>query len=131
MNKILTIIILALCSLIADAQVLDLYDDVKIQRRVDFALINDKIYNNVIVEFDAAPKFDLFKKGVKVTVKDVDNSNQTIFKKRFSKAYLYGGISDNFSQIVVGKGEILFYVILYRSLEDNHTIMTIKEDGFN
>ena len=41
----------------------------KIERPVDVALIEGKFYYDVVVEIDAAAIDDLFKDGVKITVK--------------------------------------------------------------
>ena len=97
---------------------------VKVERNVDFAIIEGEAYQNVVVEFNAAAIDDIFKEGVKITVKD--SNGKKIFKKRFSNSYLYG-FSDG--AIQVGKGNVLTQVILSKSSLTGKWSMEIKEKG--
>ena len=96
---------------------------VKLERVVSIAFIEDKTYEDVTVEIDAASIDDIFHDGVKITVKDINKKN--IYKKRFSKSYLYG-FSDNTLQ--VGKGNVLTQVIIYKN-SYGIWVMKLKEKG--
>lgn len=101
---------------------------VTIEREAAFAIIEKKEFNNVIVEIKAASIDDLFVEGVRIFVKDAD-SNKTIFKKRFSKSFLYG-FSDG--TIQVGKGNVLTQLYLFKkeTLGGNPKwLLQIKEKG--
>lgn len=98
---------------------------VKIERNVDQAYINGVHYTDLIVEFDAAEITSLFNEGVKVTVKSAENPKKKIYKKRFSKSYLYGFSS---GQIQVGNGEIITQVMLSK-FEQGDWRMIINEKG--
>lgn len=98
---------------------------VKLERPVDIAKIEGKTYYNVIVELNAADITDLFKDGVKITVKEAQNPKKKIYKKRYSKSYLYG-FSDG--TIQVGKGNVLTQLTLFKSNSGNW-IMEIRENG--
>jgi len=96
---------------------------VKIERECYFVSLEKDGYNNVTVELDAAELGDLFKEGVKVTVRDKDGKK--IYKKRFSKSYLYAFSS---GLIQVGKGDALTQVTIYKSTSGDW-IAVIKEKG--
>lgn len=96
---------------------------VKFERPVMHAIIDGQTYFNVIVEIDAAEIDDIFKSGVKVTVTE-ENNDKKIYKKRFSKSYLYA-FSDGTIQI--GKGNALTQLILYKRNSVWH--MEIREKG--
>lgn len=67
------------------------------------AAIEQNNYLDVIVKFKAAELGDYFTNGVKVVVVD-NNTGKKIYRKRFSKSYLYV-FSDG--TIEVGKGKLL------------------------
>ncbi|MDE7438797.1 MAG: hypothetical protein K2M93_09970 [Muribaculaceae bacterium] len=98
---------------------------VKIERNVEYAIIEGKTYFNVLVELDAADFAELFKDGVKVTVRDAENPKKKIYKKRFSKSFLYGFPS---GQIQVGKGDILTQLVINKA-DSGYWRMMIKEKG--
>lgn len=127
MKKFFTVFLIALLSLCAYGQESAKPSfGVKIERDVDLALIEGKTYSNVIVEIDAASISDMFKEGVKITVKDGENPKKKIYKKRFSKSYLYG-FSDG--TIEVGKGNVLTQLTLFKSKDTGSWLMEIKEKG--
>lgn len=97
---------------------------VTMEREVALAQIEKKFYANVIVELKAAAISDLFVEGVKVVVKD-GSTGERVYKKRFSKSYLYG-FSDG--TIQVGKGNPLTQISLYKT-DDGTWQMIIKEKG--
>jgi hypothetical protein len=97
---------------------------VKIERNVDIAIIEGETYLNVVVEFNAAAIDDIFKEGVKITVKD--SNGKKIYKKRFSNSYLYGFSS---GAIQVGKGNVLTQVILCKSSSTGKWCMELREKG--
>jgi len=97
---------------------------VTLEREVAFARIEKKLYANVVVELKAAEINDDFVKGVKVVVKDA-STGERVYKKRFSKSYLYG-FSDG--TIQVGKGNPLTQILLYKT-DDGTWQMVIKEKG--
>jgi len=98
---------------------------VELEREVSFAIIEKETYRNVIVNLKSADFGDLFVEGVKITVTDAETGKK-IYKKRFSKSYLYA-----FSEgtIQVGKGNALTQLILSKSKYDSKWIMEIKEKG--
>lgn len=96
---------------------------VELDREVAFALIEDKIHTDVIVELKAADITD-FVSGVKIIVKDA-KTGKKIYKKRFSNSYLYA-FSDG--SIQVGKGNALQQLLLFKS-EENQWLMQIREKG--
>ena len=96
---------------------------VKVERIVSVAYIEDKVYENVTVELDAASIDTFINEGVKITAKD--SNGKKIYKKRFSKSFLYG-FSDNTLQ--VGKGNVLTQVIIFKS-SSGEWIMKLKEKG--
>ena len=98
---------------------------VTLEREVAFAIIEKEHYFDVVVELKAAEFADMFVQGVKVTIKDV-KTGKKIYKKRFSKSYLYA-----FSEgtIQVGKGNALIQLVLSKSTESGEWHMQIKEKG--
>lgn len=127
MKKLITLLIITIFSFCAYSQESAKPSfGVKLERNVDLAVIEGKTYYNVIVELDAASIGDMFKEGVKVTVKDGENPKKKIYKKRFSKSYLYG-FSDG--TIQVGKGNVLTQLTLFKSKDTGNWLMEIKEKG--
>ena len=98
---------------------------VTLEREVAFVIIEKEHYYDVVVELKAAQIIDMFVKGVKVTVKDA-KTRKKIYKKRFSKSYLYA-FSDG--TINVGKGNALTQLILLKSSKSGEWLMQIKEKG--
>jgi len=96
---------------------------VTVERDCKAVMIEKKIYYNVTVELKAAEFIDLFSEGVKVTV--TDENGKKIYKKRFSKSYLYAFPSGT---IQVGKGNAIIQVTLYRNKDENWEAI-IKEKG--
>ena len=125
MKKSILLFAFFIISLVALAETAKPSFGVKIERKADIAQIEGKTYYNVIVEIDAAELTDMFKEGVKITVKDAENPKKKIYKKRFSKSLLYG-FSDG--TIQVGKGNVLTQLVLSKSSAGNW-IMQIQEKG--
>ena len=98
---------------------------VELDREVAVAIIEKETYKDVIVELKSAEFNDFFVEGVKVTVKDA-KTGKKIYKKRFSKSYLYG-FSDG--SIQVGKGNTLTQLALQKSKELNIWVMQIRAKG--
>ncbi len=100
----------------------------KIERETSFTIIEQAEYSDktFIVELDAADFEDIFKEGVKVTVKD-KNTNKKIYKKRFSKSYLY--YDPEFDLYIVGKGDALWQVMLFRNKDSKEWMIKISEKG--
>lgn len=94
------------------------------ERLVVVAQINETFYKNVVVELKAAGITDLFADGVKITVKD--ENGKKIYKKRFSKSYLYA-FSDG--TIEVGKGNALTNMILYKDKTTGNWLMRLRDKG--
>lgn len=130
MKKTLLLFLSFLCSIMAIAQN-ETPESVKptfgveLDRKVPIAIIEEKIYMNVIVELDAADLGELFSEGVKITVKDAETGKR-IYKKRFSKSYLYAFSNGT---IQVGKGNALTQLILYKSDEHDVWSLIIREKG--
>ena len=61
---------------------------ITLYRNVSLAAIEQNNYLDVIVKFKAAELGDYFTNGVKVVVVD-NNTGKKIYRKRFSKSYLY------------------------------------------
>jgi hypothetical protein len=97
---------------------------VTLEREVLVAEIDKKSYIDVTVELKAAELGDIFADGVKVTV--VDNTGKKIYRKRFSKSYLYV-LSDG--TIVVAKGDALTQMIVFKFKDGNGWKMVLKEKG--
>ena len=97
---------------------------VTLERKISFAVIEEECYEDVVVELKAAEVVD-FSKGVKVTVRDSKTGNK-IYKKRFSKSYLYGFSNGT---LAVGKGNALTQVSIHKSDLTGKWQMVIKEKG--
>ena len=98
---------------------------VELDREVAIAIIEKETYKDVVVELKSADLGDLFVDGVKITVKDA-KTGKRIYKKRFSKSYLYA-FSDG--TIQVGKGNALTQLILYKSKEYDVWLLEIRKKG--
>jgi hypothetical protein len=96
---------------------------VTVERDCNAVMIEKKIYYNVTVELKAAEITDLFSEGVKVTV--TDENGKKIYKKRFSKSFLYAFPSGT---IKVGRGYAIMQVTLYRNKDENWEAI-IREKG--
>lgn len=97
---------------------------VELERKVAFAVIENDSYEDVVVELKAADLVSLLD-GVKVTVKYA-KTGKKIYKKRFSKSYLYGFSNGT---IQVGKGNTLTQVVITKSTYNGEWIMELKEKG--
>ena len=97
----------------------------ELDREVAIAIIEKETYKDVVVELKSADLGDLFVDGVKITVKDA-KTGKRIYKKRFSKSYLYA-FSDG--TIQVGKGNALTQLILYKSKEYDVWLLEIRKKG--
>lgn len=84
---------------------------VTLERECSDIVIEKSIYHNVTIELKAADISDLFTDGVKVTV--TDENGKKIYKKRFSKSYLY--VFPTSKTIQVGKGNAIIQVGLYKN----------------
>lgn len=126
MRELLIVFLSIICSLqiIADEpeRVRPTYG-VKFDRPIIMANIEGKLYDDVIVELDAADFNAIFNEGVKITVKDI-STGEKIYKKRFSKSYLYA-FSDG--TIYVGKGNALTQVTLLKYKND--WLLNVREKG--
>lgn len=78
---------------------------VTVERKCGVVVIEKEAYHNATIELKAAELGDLFVEGVKVTVWD-ENGNK-IYKKRFSKSFLYA-YSDG--SIYIARGNALTQV---------------------
>lgn len=96
---------------------------VTLERECSDIMIEKTIYHNVAIELKAADIIDLFTDGVKVTV--TDENGKKIYKKRFSKSYLYVFPSKT---IQVGKGNAITQVSLYKN-KGGEWEAIIKEKG--
>lgn len=96
---------------------------VTLERECSDIAIENTIYHNVTIELKAADISDLFTDGVKVTV--TDENGKKIYKKRFSKSYLYVFPS---KAIQVGKGNAIIQVGLYKN-RDGEWEAIIREKG--
>lgn len=124
MKKLLATSVLFICSLIVCAEKISPTYGVKIYREVESIIIEQAELSNVIIELDAADIDDIFKEGVKVTVTD-KKTKKKIYKKRFSKSFLYFDYKENI--YFVGKGDALLQVILFE--KDKQWIAKIREYG--
>lgn len=97
---------------------------ITLYRNVSLAAIEQNNYLDVIVKFKAAELGDYFTNGVKVVVVD-NNTGKKIYRKRFSKSYLYV-FSDG--TIEVGKGNALTQIILFKK-DGSGWGMILKERG--
>lgn len=96
---------------------------VTLERECSDIAIENTIYHNVTIELKAADISDLFTYGVKVTV--TDENGKKIYKKRFSKSYLYVFPSKT---IQVGNGNAIIQVGLYKN-RDGEWEAIIREKG--
>jgi hypothetical protein len=96
---------------------------VTLERECSDIAIENTIYHNVTIELKAADISDLFTYGVKVTV--TDENGKKIYKKRFSKSYLYVFPSKT---IQVGNGNAIIQVGLYKNRGGEWEAI-IKEKG--
>ena len=129
MKKIIITFLLFLCAMMSFAQ-----DDgisisptfgVELDREVDYAIIEGELYENVVVEIKAADLRDMFERGVRVIVKDA-KTGKRIYKKRFSKSYLYA--YHNAMGFMVGKGNAITQVFIGRK-DNGEWLMIIREKG--
>ena len=97
---------------------------VTLERECSAIMIEKTIYHNVAIELKAADISDLFTYGVKVTV--TDENGKKIYKKRFSKSYLY--VFPTSKTIQVGKGNAITQVSLYKN-KGGEWEAIIKEKG--
>ena len=98
---------------------------VELDREVALAIIEKETFEDVVVELKSADLGNFFVDGVKITVKDA-KTGKKIYKKRFSKSYLYA-FSDG--TIQVGKGNALIQLILYKSKEYDVWLLEIRKKG--
>lgn len=82
---------------------------VTVERKCGVVVIEREVYHNATIELKAAELGDLFVEGVKVTVWD-ENGNK-IYKKRFSKSFLYA-YSDG--SIYIARGNALTQVQVHK-----------------
>ena len=127
MKKAIITFLFFLCSIMTFAQSESAKPTfgVELDREVAIAIIEKETYKDVVVELKSADLGDLFVDGVKITVKDA-KTGKRIYKKRFSKSYLYA-ISDG--TIQVGKGNALTQLILYKSKEYDVWLLEIRKKG--
>ena len=97
---------------------------VEMERPVAVALINGKLYYDVTVELSSADSVNMFVDGVKVTVKD--ENGKKIYKKRFSKSYLYA-FSDG--MIAIGRGNAVTNMLLQKDSDTRKWYMELREKG--
>ena len=127
MKKAIITFLFFLCSIMTFAQSESAKHTfgVELDREVAIAIIEKETYKDVVVELKSADLGDLFVDGVKITVKDA-KTGKRIYKKRFSKSYLYA-FSDG--TIQVGKGNALTQLILYKSKEYDVWLLEIRKKG--
>lgn len=127
MKKAIITFLFFLCSIMTFAQSESAKPTfgVELDREVAIAIIEKETYKDVVVELKSADLDDLFVDGVKITVKDA-KTGKRIYKKRFSKSYLYA-FSDG--TIQVGKGNALTQLILYKSKEYDVWLLEIRKKG--
>ena len=127
MKKAIITFLFFLCSIMTFAQSESAKPTfgVELDREVAIAIIEKETYKDVVVELKSADLGDLFVDGVKITVKDA-KTGKRIYKKRFSKSYLYA-FSDG--TIQVGKGNALTQLILYKSKEYDVWLIEIRKKG--
>lgn len=127
MRKAIITFLFLLCSIVTFAQSESAKPTfgVELDREVALAIIEKETFKDVIVELESADLGDLFVDGVKITVKDA-KTRKRIYKKRFSKSYLYA-FSDG--TIQVGKGNALTQLILFKSKEYDVWLLEIRKKG--
>ncbi len=125
MKKVIITLLFFFCAVISFAQSESVNPTfgVKLDREVAFAIIEKESHKDIIVELKSRNSFE----GVKVIVKDA-KTGKKIYKKRFSKSYLYA-FSDG--TIQVGKGKALTQLILCKSKEYGVWLMEIRKNGIN
>ena len=127
MKKAIITFLFFLCSIVTFAQSESAKPTfgVELDMEVAISIIEKETYKDVVVELKSADLGDLFVDGVKITVKDA-KTGKRIYKKRFSKSYLYA-FSDG--TIQVGKGNALTQLILYKSKEYDVWLLEIRKKG--
>lgn len=127
MRKAIITFLFLLCTIVTFAQSESVKPTfgVELDREVALATIEKEIFKDVVVELKSADFGDLFVEGVKITVRDA-KTGKSIYKKRFSKSYLYA-FSDG--TIEVGKGNALTQLILYKSKEYDVWLLAIRKKG--
>lgn len=127
MKKALLLLCFFFCSIIVFAQSESAKPTfgVELDREVAFAIIEKETYKDVVVELKSADFGDFFVEGVKITVKDA-KTGKRIYKKRFSKSYLYAFSNGT---INVGIGNALTQLILIKSKEHDVWLLEIREKG--
>ena len=127
MRKTIITFLFLLCSIVTFAQNESVKPTfgVELDREVALAMIEKETFKDVVVELKSVDFGDLFVDGVKITVKDA-KTGERIYKKRFSKSYLYA-FSDG--TIEVGKGNALTQLILYKSKEYDVWLLVIRKKG--
>lgn len=127
MKKTLLLLRFFFCSIILFAQSESAKPTfgVELDREVAFAIIEKETYKDVVVELKSADFGDFFVEGVKITVKDA-KTGKRIYKKRFSKSYLYAFSNGT---INVGIGNALTQLILIKSKEHDVWLLEIREKG--
>lgn len=127
MRKTIITFLFLFCSIVTFAQNESVKPTfgVELDREVALAMIEKETFKDVVVELKSADFGDLFVDGVKITVKDA-KTGERIYKKRFSKSYLYA-FSDG--TIEVGKGNALTQLILYKSKEYDVWLLVIRKKG--
>lgn len=131
MKRIASILFISFCTIMIFAQDKGISPvfGIEIDREVAFAVIEEKTYENVTVELKSADIASLVS-GVKVIVRDT-KSGKRIYKKRFSKSYLYVYWNEysNTEFIQVGKGDALIQVIVSKPSQNDELLMRIREKG--
>lgn len=127
MKKAIITFLFFLCSIVtfAQSETVSPTFGVELDRELVYANIEGEDYQNVVVEIKAADLGDIFERGVRVIVKDA-KTGKRIYKKRFSKSYLYA-FSDG--SLVVGKGNALTQLVLYKANIYGEYRMRIREKG--
>lgn len=97
---------------------------VEMERPVAIALINGKTYYDVTVELSSAEMSSFAHDGVKVTVRD--ENGKKIYKKRFSKSYLYA-YSDG--TIAIAHGNAVTNMFLHKDSDTRKWYMELREKG--
>ena len=127
MKKFIITLLFFFCGIISFAQSESVKPTfgVELDREVALAIIDKETYKDVIVKLKSADLEDLFVEGVKIIITDA-KTGKKIYKKRFSKSYLYA-FSDG--TIQVGKGNALTQLTLYKSKEYGVWLMEIRKNG--
>ena len=127
MKKAVITFLFFLCAIVtfAQSETVSPTFGVELDRELVYANIEGEDYQNVVVEIKAADLGDIFERGVRVIVKDA-KTGKRIYKKRFSKSYLYA-FSDG--SLVVGKGNALTQLVLYKANIYGEYRMRIREKG--